>query len=94
MGLLMKINKAQATIEFTFVFVITLLFILLTVNVFVWLNHCMVRRQVGYEETRTDAGTPPIVDGKGDLDKSDFFTPPQLNIFAIGDMENKTNENE
>ena len=88
----MKVNKAQATIEFTMVFVIALLFILLTVNVFVWLNHCLVARQVAYEETRTAAGTRPITDGSGDPGKSDFFTPPQLNIFTIGGGIDKTNE--
>ena len=96
----MKVNKAQATIEFTMVFVITLLFILLTVNVFVWLNHCMVRRQLAYEETRTDAGSPNIyLDENGHTIKhgnpgrGDFFTtPPQLNIFTIGGGIDKTNE--
>ena len=94
----MKVNKAQATIEFTMVFVITLLFILLTANVFVWLNHCMVGRQLAYEETRTDAGSPNIYLDEnehtikhGSPGRGDFFTPPNLNIFALGGID-KTNE--
>jgi len=94
-------KKAQATLEFTLVFVITLLFIVLTVNVFVWLNHCMVRRQVAYEDTRSEAGTTEqkflwFVTRPGDPGKSDFFTPdnpnpdyrlPKLNVFKLGGRE-------
>jgi len=76
----MKINKAQASLEFTLVFVITLLFIVLTVNVFIWLNHCMVGRQVGYEDTRSEAGTPEDTL----VGKTDFYTRPDLNVFAPG----------
>lgn len=72
-------NKAQASLEFTMVFVITILFIVLTVNVFVWLNHCVVSRQVEYEETRSEAGSDTNVG------KSDFYNEvPKLNVFAPG----------
>ena len=73
-------KKAQATLEFTLVFVITLLFIILTANVFVWLNHCIVRRQVEYENSRNEAGSTNV-------GKSNFFTPPTLNVFKLGGRE-------
>lgn len=79
-------KKGQATIEFTFAFVVTILLIVLTANVFVWLNHCIVRRQVAYENTRSEAGgyrdwwdiRPP------NPGKNDFYTPPKLNVFKLG----------
>lgn len=70
-------KKAQATLEFTLVFVVTILLIFLTVNTFVWLNHCMVRRQVGYEGTRTEAGS-------SNVGNSNFFARPTLNVFKLG----------
>lgn len=70
-------KKAQSTLEFTMVFVITLLFVVLTVNLFVWFNHCMVRRQVEYENSRTSSVSTQV-------GKSDFFTPPELNAFIPG----------
>ena len=73
-------NRAQASLEFTMVFVITILFIVLTVNVFVWLNHCMVSRQVEYEKTRSEAGSSST-----NVGKSDFYNKvPKLNVFAPG----------
>lgn len=79
-------KKAQASLEFTLVFVITILLVVLTANVFVWLNHCMVRRQVEYEKTRTAAGS-------SDVGKSDFFAPgkqlPKLNVFISGGISKK-----
>ena len=70
-------NKAQASIEFTIAFVCTILFLILTCNLFVWLNHCLVRRQVAYENSRKEAtrSTPG---------RDDFFTPPQFNVFSLG----------
>lgn len=71
-------KKGQATIEFTLAFVVTILLIVLTANVFVWVNHCIVRRQVAYENTRSEAGDYE------DPGKDDFFTPPKLNVFKLG----------
>lgn len=78
-------RQAQSTIEFTLVFVITILLIVLTANVFVWLNHSVVGRQVAYENTRTEAGTP----NDTSAGKSDFFTLEnkklkKLNVFVPG----------
>ena len=72
-------NKGQATIEFTLAFVVTILLIVLTANVFAWVNHCIVRRQVAYENSRTLAGS-----SGSNVGKSDFFTPPKLNVFKLG----------
>jgi len=70
-------KQAQASLEFTLGFVITILLVVLTANVFVWLNHCVVRRQVEYENSRSEAG-------RTNVGKSDFFTPPKLNVFVSG----------
>lgn len=82
-------KQAQATLEFTLVFVITILFVVLVANVFVWLNYCMVGRQVAYEQTRSEAGSTAekflwFVIRRGDPGKDDFYTPPKLNVFAPG----------
>jgi len=73
-------KKAQATLEFTLVFVVTLLFIFLTVNVFVWFNHCLVSRQVAYEQSRSDAAGQ----NEANVGKQDFYAPGRLNVFAPG----------
>ena len=73
-------NKAQATIEFTLAFVCSLLFLILTVNLFCWFNHCLVDRQRTYEATRTDAtriASPGVWD----------YEPPELNVFVAGGHE-------
>ncbi len=89
-------RKAQSTLEFTLVFVIALLFIFLTVNLFVWFNHCMVSRQMAYENTRSEAGTTKettlfglITTRQGDPGKDDYYTPPKLNVFSPGGYGSK-----
>ncbi len=74
-------NKAQATLEFTLGFVLTILFIVFTVNVFVWLNHCMVGRQVAYEESRSKAAGSGA---EADVGKANFYKRPSLNVFING----------
>ena len=71
-------NKAQSSIEFTLAFVCTILFIVLTCNLFVWFNHCLSRRQVSYENSREAATQDRNNPGKYD------FTPPELNVFSLG----------
>jgi hypothetical protein len=44
--------KAQSTIEFSFTFVIAMLLLFLICNLFVWLNHNVISRQLAYEATR------------------------------------------
>jgi uncharacterized protein (UPF0333 family) len=75
-------KKAQSTLEFTLVFVIVLLFIFCTVNLFVWFNHCIVRRQVSYEQSRGDAAGQ----AEANVGKSDFYTPNKLNVFTPGGL--------
>lgn len=85
-------SKAQVSIEFSIAFVCTILFLILTCNLFVWFNHCLVRRQVAYEESRVQAA-----DGRdtgwwfwkkpGTPGKDDFYTPPRLNIFSSGGIQ-------
>ena len=76
-------GKAQATIEFTLAFVTAVLFLVLTCNLFVWLNHDIVRRQRAYEETRSEAA-------HGDPGKLDFYTSTSeikkqpMNLFTPG----------
>lgn len=79
-------NRAQSSIEFVIGFVCTILFIILTCNLFVWFNHCLVRRQVAYEDTRKEAGSGLETSGSytGNPGKADFYTPPRLDVFKLG----------
>jgi len=84
-------TKAQATIEFTLAFVTAILFLVLTCNLFVWLNHDLVRRQRAYEESRVRAASGTmqhfIVEGTtvtGDPGKLDFYRRKPMNLFTPG----------
>jgi len=90
--------RAQSSIEFSVAFVSTLLFLVLTVNLFVWFNHCIVRRQRAFEDTRTPAGglwVPKQDEGsiekrEKNIGKSDFYPqPPRLNVFSLGGYDAK-----
>ena len=80
-------TKAQATIEFSIAFVCAIVFLILTCNLFVWLNHCLVRRQVEYGNSRQAATMT------NDPGKDDFFVfpieeaggnAPELDVFSPG----------
>ena len=71
-------NKGQASIEFTLGTICAVLFLILTCNLFVWLNHCLVRRQVAYEQSREEAGNST------NPGREDFYVPPRLNVFSSG----------
>jgi len=78
-------NKAQASIEFSLAFVLALLFLFCTCNLFVWLNHNIVQRQIEYENTRIIAATSPeagpdsqgnspgVLKGEGDPGYLNFY---------------------
>ena len=70
--------KAQSTIEFSIGFIAAILFLVLTCNLFVWFNHCLVRRQRAYEDSRVRATTT------GNPGQENFYTPPRLNVFRSG----------
>jgi len=70
-------NKAQASIEFSIGLIIAILFLIITCNLFVWLNYCLVRRQVAYEGSRLEAA-------HSNPGNADFYTPPKLSIFTPG----------
>lgn len=74
-------NKAQASIEFSIAFVLALLFMILSCNLFVWLNHNIVRRQRAYEDSRFDAAN---INTPGKLD---FYTPKEMNLLSPGGYE-------
>lgn len=71
-------KRAQSSIEFTMGFIITVLFIVLTCNLFVWFNHCLVQRQRAYEDSRVRAGSSVNPGGPNS------YIPPRLNIFSSG----------
>jgi hypothetical protein len=82
-------TRAQVTLEFSLAFVITMLFVVLTFNLFVWFNHCIVQRQVAFENSRSSAGncTGDNCQDPGIVGDSDFFTRPTLptlNVFVPG----------
>ncbi|MFC1657760.1 hypothetical protein ACFL1D_00025 [Candidatus Omnitrophota bacterium] len=82
-------SRAQASIEFSVAFVCTILFLILTCNLFVWINHNIVKRQMAYEDTRE------VATSKNDPGKSNFYCKdgscyrrqPDLNVFHQGGYE-------
>jgi hypothetical protein len=60
-----------------------MLFVVLTFNLFVWFNHCIVQRQVAFENSRSRAGGFEGESGVGD---AKFFKEklPKLNVFVSG----------
>jgi hypothetical protein len=72
-------KKSQSSIEFVIGFVAAILFLILSCNLFVWFNHCLVRRQRGYEDSRERATWSVSPGGQ-----EDFYTPPKLNVFKSG----------
>lgn len=79
-----RADNAQSSIEFSIAFVMAILFLILSCNLFVWINHNIVQRQRAYENTRVAAGYP-IEPGK-----SDFYTPKRINLFVPGGYGNET----
>lgn len=76
-------NKAQSTLEFTLAFIMLLLLIVFTANVFVWINRSIVGRQAAYEESRSVAAW----NIEEDIGKSDFYTPQKLDVFSPGGVK-------
>jgi hypothetical protein len=78
----LKINNtilAQSTIEFAISLVLAVLFLFLSCNVFVWMNHNIVQRQKDYEATRLEAGNV------NDPGRADFYTHYKpLRVFETG----------
>ncbi len=68
-----KRNKAQASIEFSVAFVLALLLMILSCNLFVWLNHNIVQRQKEYELSRVRSANSPNSPLKGVPGKLDFY---------------------
>lgn len=62
--------KAQATIELTLAILAFIIFVIGVINLFLWLNKCLIERQVAYQNTRTIPRTKI----------ADFYTPKNLTI--------------
>lgn len=77
-------KKGQASIEFSLGLIIAILFLLLTCNLFVWFNRCLIRRQLAYENSRVRA-TRTFNLG-GNPGEPNFYNPQdnRLNVFRIG----------
>jgi len=79
---LIKKNNGQASIEMSLALVIAVLFLILSCNLFVWLNHNIVQRQKEYESTRTLR--------PGQTKQLNFYDPKSnpnyrpLSIFSLG----------
>jgi hypothetical protein len=71
-------SKAQATIEFTIAFIACILFLIGITKIFVWVNQCIVERQVRYQETR---GDPLGFKNKRENINNFYTNPPKLRIF-------------
>lgn len=70
--------KAQVALEFTAAFICVILFLLGTVQIFVWFGKNIVQRNKKYEETRKSAGTGDKTALKDVRDN--FYSPEPLNI--------------
>lgn len=62
--------QAQATIEMTVALIASVILIIATAKLFVWLNKCIVDRQAQYENTRTIPRTKIV----------DFYKPERLEL--------------
>ncbi len=56
---LVRKNKAQSTIEFSMAFILAVLFLFLSANLFVWFNRNIVQRQKAYELSRVMSANSP-----------------------------------
>jgi len=74
---------AQVTIEFSIGCVLALLFLYLTCNLFVWLNHSLVARQRGYEDSRNVAASS-TTRPHGDPGKLDFYVRTNMDVAVRG----------
>ncbi len=91
--------QAQSSIEFSIALVCAVLFLFLSCNLFVWLNHNIVQRQKAYKETRLMAGRgSKVSDGAvtgGEPGKLNFYCQgddcyikqKNLNVFVPGGYE-------
>lgn len=91
----MKINyrgyRAQVALEFTIAFICTMLFLIGTVQLFVWFGSNIVQRHKAYEDSRKvlRKETPclnclPVFGAEKEYDlvipKEDFYKPSKLDI--------------
>lgn len=73
-------RKGQVAIEMAAAIIAVFIFLLGTLQIFVWFNSMLVKRQEYYEASRIQAGTASSVGGYD-------FSPPSLNIFGSGGGE-------
>jgi len=67
----------QAAIEMTAAIIAIFVFLLGTLQIFIWFNSALVQRQRYYQSSRRQAGTVFSAGGYS-------FSPPTLNIFGSG----------
>lgn len=83
--------KAQVSLEFTVAFICTILFLIGTVQLFVWFGSNIVQRQKAYENSRKALRQEipclnclPVFGAEKEYElimpKEDFYTPSKLNI--------------
>ena len=63
-------NKAQATLEFTLVFVIIAVLLLGMLSIWKPASDSIVKRQIGYNKSRVTAGAGPPTYDKGGKDQT------------------------
>lgn len=80
--------QAQATIEFSMAFILAVLFLFLSCNLFVWFNRNIVQRQQAYEKTRVTAATANVEPGKLDFYPKEKMQ--KLKVFVPGGYDNET----
>lgn len=71
--------KAQVALEFVAAFICTILFLIGTVQLFVWFGNNIVQRHKFYESSRADAGNGATT-GKEEVKDKFYPSPEPLNI--------------
>ncbi len=71
--------KGQVAIEMATAIIAVFIFLLGTLQIFVWFNATLIERQEYYQSTRKQAAEDRLSSGEYD------WTPPQLDIFATGE---------
>jgi flagellar basal body-associated protein FliL len=75
--------KAQVALEFVAAFICTILFLIGTVQLFVWFGNNIVQRQKAYENSRAMQRVPAlstVPEYTVIVPPEDFYTPTKLDI--------------
>lgn len=88
------INKnAQSTIEFSMAFILAVLFLFLSCNLFVWFNRNIVQRQKEYERTRSLSASGPMQRVQKESDGTVYYEEKDCKDCDPGKLDFYTTKN-